>query len=110
MRGKERLLAYLEGACTGREAMVKSADLERALHMSRNAVQEQVGRLRREAVPVCSGPGGYYYAASAGDIYRAIRFLRRQTEHIQGSIRGLEAALETFRGNVDGQGGGGDHR
>ncbi len=94
---KEELLTYLKGACAGRRLTVKSRELGQALHINKKTVKRWVGELRRAGIPICSGPGGYFYARDAGDIYQTIRFLWIKMESIRSSIHGLEQALGSFQ-------------
>ena len=82
---QEELLAYLKGACNGRQHTVRGAELEKALNLNGTDLRKLVNRLRRDGVPVGSSRSGYFYARTAGEVYGTIR-----------QLRGLEAALEKF--------------
>lgn len=93
---EEKLLAYLQGACVGRAYRVNGAELERTLHISGTDLRKLVNRLRQKRCPICSDRSGYFYAATAGEVYDTIRQLRRMVDGLEASIRGLEGALESF--------------
>ena len=93
---EEQLTAYLKGAYRGRRNTIKSAELERVLHMSGTDLRKLVNKLRRKSVPICSGRDGYFYARTAGDIVRTIRALRVMIKGLQAAVDGLLAALDKF--------------
>nr|WP_325233377.1 hypothetical protein [uncultured Oscillibacter sp.] len=93
---EEKLIAYLKGAFKGRRRTIKSAELERAMEMSGTDLRKLVNKLRRKAVPICSGVDGYFYAKTAGDILRTIRKLKVMIKGLQAAVDGLEAALDKF--------------
>ena len=96
----EQLKNHLKNNCHGRRNAVKSQELEAALQVSGNELRRQVNRLRRNKVPVCSGPEGYFYARNAGEIYATIRQLRQMEKGLNAAIEGLEGALENFGGDT----------
>ena len=98
---EERLKAYLYGACFGRRYCASGAELEQALDINGTDLRKLVNRLRRKGVPVCSGRCGYFYAATAGEIYATIQQLKRMVSGLEAAIRGLEQALDTFGGPAD---------
>lgn len=99
----EQIRVYLKTNCHGRKKAIKSAELEQTLHISGNALRRQVNRLRKNKVPICSGPEGYFYARNAGEIYTTIRNLKEMMLGLDQAIDGLEEALADF-----GESGGGD--
>ena len=101
---EERLLSYLKGACPGRKYRVSGSDLERALNISGTDLRKLVNRLRRQGVPIASDRQGYFYAATAGEVYTTIRQLQQMVNGLQKAIAGLERSLEKF-GEADGAGG-----
>lgn len=101
---EERLLSYLKGACPGRKYRVSGSDLERALNISGTDLRKLVNRLRRQGVPIASDRQGYFYAATAGEVYTTIRQLQQMVNGLQKAIAGLEGSLEKF-GEADGTGG-----
>ncbi len=92
----EQLKNHLKNNCHGRRNAVKSPELESALNVSGNELRRQVNRLRRNRVPICSGPEGYFYARNAGEIYATIRSLKDMMYGLSQAIDGLEAALANF--------------
>ncbi len=100
----EQLESYLKNNCHGRKRAIKSPELEAALNISGNELRRQVNRLRRNRVPICSGPEGYFYARNAGEIYTTIRSLREMMFGLNQATDGLEAALESFGEEQDGAG------
>ena len=98
---EERLLHYLKGACTGRKYRASGAELERALGLSGTDLRRLVNRLRRKGFPIASDRRGYFYAATAGEVYGTIRQLRQMSDGLEKAIAGLEHALEGF-GEVGG--------
>ncbi len=92
----EQLKNYLRNNCHGRKRAIKSPELEASLNVSGNELRRQVNRLRRNRVPICSGPEGYFYARNAGEIYATIRGLKDMMFGLSQAIDGLEEALESF--------------
>lgn len=93
---EERLLDYLKETCLGRTHRVSGAELERALHLSGTDLRKLVNRLRRKGIPIASDRQGYFYAATAGEVYATIRQLRQMAAGLEKAICGLESALERF--------------
>jgi len=93
---EEQLLSYLKGACPGRRYRVSGSELERALDLSGADLRKLVSRLRRRGVPIASDRQGYFYAATAGEVYTTIRQLRQMVNGLEKAIAGLETALENF--------------
>lgn len=92
----EQLKNYLRNNCYGRRNAVKSLKLERALHISGNELRRQVNRLRRNRVPICSGPEGYFYARNAGEVHATICGLKDMVFGLTQAIDGLEESLDRF--------------
>lgn len=93
---EDQIHAYLKARCTGKQQAVKAARLGQLLHIGEKELQKAVAKLRRKGVPIASGPAGYYYAATAGEVYTTIRQLKEMEKGLQSSICGLEGALERF--------------
>ena len=100
----EQLKNYLKNNCHGRKRAIKSPELEAALNISGNELRRQVNRLRRNRVPICSGPEGYFYARNAGEIYATIHGLREMMFGLNQAVNGLEEALANFGEEQDGAG------
>lgn len=94
---EEKLLAYLKGACPGRQYRVSGAELERVLGISGTDLRKLVNRLRRKGHPIGSDRNGYFYAVTAGEIYSTIRQLRSMTAGLEAAICGLESSMDRFR-------------
>lgn len=103
---EEKLLAYLKKTCSGRRRIVKGSELEQALGISGTDLRKLVNRLRRKGVPIGSSQAGYFYARTAGEVYRTIQQLRGMVSGLEAAIRGLETALDGF-GEVTAGGGNG---
>lgn len=101
---EEKVLAYLKAACVGKRRIIKSADLEHVLNISGTDLRKHINSLRRKGIPIASCREGYFYAATAGEIYATIRQLQIMERGLQAAIRGLEAALDNF--SADNTGGG----
>ena len=93
---EDRVLAYLKGACRGKGRRVRGKEIERVLHISGTELRKLVNRLRCKGTPIASDRDGYYYAATAGEVYATIRQLRRMATGLEAAIAGLERALERF--------------
>ena len=91
-----QLADYLQTACLGRTNIKKSAEIERALRLSSTDLRKLVHRLRRQGVPIASSRDGYFYAATAGEVYATIRQLQMMERGLAAAIRGLETALDRF--------------
>lgn len=93
---EEQLLSYLHGSCFGRQHRVSGAELEQSMGMSGTDLRKLVNRLRQNTNPIASDRHGYFYAATAGEVYSTILQLRRMAAGLEKAIAGLEAALEQF--------------
>lgn len=98
---EERLLAYLKGACSGRQYVVRGVDLEQVLGVSGTDLRKLVNRLRRKGVPIGSSRDGYFYARTAGEVYSTIRQLQGMASGLEAAIRGLETSLDAFEPPLD---------
>lgn len=96
MNREERLLAYLEGACSGRDYRVGGKELERTLHLSGTDLRKLVNRLRQQNKPIASDRNGYFYAQTAGEVYTTIQNLKKMRAGLDAAIRGLERSLDDF--------------
>ncbi len=94
---EEKLLSYLKGACTGRRYSASSAALEAAIWISGTDLRKLVNRMRRKGVPIGSDRCGYFYAATAGEVYDTIRQLKQMVSGLEAAISGLERSMERFR-------------
>lgn len=92
----ETLLIYLKTNCYGKAHRIAASALEQQLSMGGSDLRKRISRLRRKGVPIASSREGYFYAATAGEVYATIRLLREMAAGLEASIRGLEAALESF--------------
>lgn len=93
---EEQVCTYLKTRCAGKKQAIKAARLSQLLRISEKELQKAVAKLRRKGVPIASGPDGYYYAATAREVYATIRQLKEMEKGLQSSICGLEGALERF--------------
>lgn len=93
---EEQICTYLRTRCLGKQRAIKAARLGQLLRIGEKELQKAVAKLRRKGVPIASGPAGYYYAATAGEVYATIQQLREMEKGLQSSILGLESALERF--------------
>ena len=96
MNRKDRLLAYLEGACRGRAHRVGGKELSRTLHLTGTDLRKFVNLLRQDCRPIASDRNGYFYAETAGEVYETIRNLKKMREGLDAAIRGLEQSLDRF--------------
>lgn len=87
MRKEEQLLAYLKGACPGRQHAAPGRRLRDILGVSESRLHEMVNHLRQEGYPIGSGRDGYFYIRTFGEA-------RETEEHLARMIRGLEAARQ----------------
>ena len=92
----ETLRVYLKTNCYGKSRLIAGSALEQQLHINGSDLRKRINRLRRKGVPIASSREGYFYAATAGEVYATIRLLREMTAGLESAIRGLEAALESF--------------
>ena len=92
----ETLRVYPTTSCYGTSHRLPGRALERQLYLSGSPLRKRISRLRRKGVPIASSREGYFYAATAGEVYATIRLLREMTAGLESAIRGLEAALESF--------------
>lgn len=99
---KEQLCVYLYENCRGKRKCVSSKKLQTELHMGENEIRKYVNRLRRECIPIGSNTNGYYFAATAAEVYDTIKNLRRMREGLDAAITGLECSMESFKGGDSG--------
>ena len=92
----ETLCVYLKTNCYGKSRLIAGSTLEQKLSVGGSDLRKRISRLRRKGVPIASSREGYFYAATAGEVYATIRLLREMTAGLESAIRGLEAALESF--------------
>ena len=92
----ETLRVYLKTNCYGKSHLIAGSTLERQLHINGSDLRKRINRLRRKGVPIASSREGYFYAATAGEVYATIRLLREMTAGLEAAIQGLETALESF--------------
>lgn len=92
----ETLRVYLKTNCYGKSHLVAGSTLVRQLHINGSELRKRINRLRRKGVPIASSREGYFYAATAGEVYATIRLLREMTAGLEAAICGLETALESF--------------
>lgn len=93
---KEKVLLYLKAYCFGRKNTQKSRRIETALRMSGTELRKQIHRLRKCGAPIGSDRNGYFYAATAGEVYSTIRQLEQMKNGITTAISGLEQSLVDF--------------
>lgn len=93
---EEQVQSYLKTRGSGKQRAIKAARLSQLLRISEKELQKTVAKLRRKGIPIASGPSGYYYAATAGEVYATIQQLREMEKGLRSSISGLEGALERF--------------
>ena len=94
MRKEEQLLAYLKGACPGRQHAAPGRRLRDILGVSESRLHEMVNHLRQEGYPIGSGRDGYFYIRTFGEA-------RETEEHLARMIRGLEAARQGLLGHFE---------
>ena len=87
MRKEEQLLAYLKGACFGRQHAVPGRRLRDILGISESRLHEMGNYLRQEGNPMGSGKEGYFYTRTFGEALET-------EEHLARMIHGLEAARQ----------------
>ena len=89
MRKEEQLLAYLKGACPGRQHAAPGRRLRDILGVSESRLHEMVNHLRQEGYPIGSGRDGYFYIRTFGEA----RMIRGLEAARQGLLRGMEEKL-----------------
>ena len=92
----EQLCGYLAENCLGRHGTIGGRKLAGKMGVSENELRRRVNRLRQQGVPIASSRAGYFYAATAGEVYATIRSLRGMASGLEAAITGLEKALERF--------------
>ena len=92
----EQLCGYLAENCLGRRGTIGGRELAGKMGVSENELRRRVNRLRQQGVPIASSQTGYFYAATAGEVYATIRSLRGMAKGLEVAITGLEKGLEHF--------------
>ena len=100
----EQLKNHLKKNCLGRRRAVTYQELAQTLHISEKELQRQVNRLRRNKIPICSGPEGMFYARNAGELYTTVLGLKTMAAGLEQAIAGLEGAMEGFGEEQDARG------
>ena len=98
MNAKEKqLLEHLQRHCLGRENAVSGKRLKKMFRVREAGLRKLVHNLRVEGMPICSDRTGYFYPANAWEVIATIGHLRRMSDGMEQSIRGLERATGAFR-------------
>ena len=98
MRGTEKeLLHYLKQHCPAREKAISGKQLKKMFRVREAELRKMVHNLRVEGIPVCSDRTGYFFPANAWEVIATIGHLRRMSDGMEQSIRGLERATGAFR-------------
>ena len=93
---EEKLSQYLKLFCKGRANTKRSGEIEREVGISGNELRRLVNRMRRRGIPIGSSRDGYFYAVTAGEVYRTILQLRVMADGLIAAIAGLEGSLNAF--------------
>lgn len=97
----EQLCSYLKDIHRGRQRLIGGRQLAAAMRVSENELRRRINGLRRRGVPIASSHEGYFYAATAGEVYATILSLRRMAAGLEAAAEGLEGSLERFCGSND---------
>lgn len=93
---KEKLKQYLENFCKGSKRSRKGKEIGRAVGISEKELRKLVNQLRQENIPIGSSRNGYFFAATAGEVYATIRFLESIKRALEAAIAGLIRSLDSF--------------
>lgn len=88
--------SYLKRNCVGTANSIYSGELESMTGLRGPELRRCINGLRENGVPICSGPTGYYYAATREDVLATISNLRGRVHSIVRAADGLEAALADY--------------
>lgn len=80
----------------GRNNAIYGPELARIFNVSERGIRERVNTMRMDGNPICSGPVGYFWAATKDEIVKAIDQLDHLKNGIENARAGLVKALENF--------------
>lgn len=92
----EALAEYLALYHKGEANAVTSRELECSFQMRGSELRREINALRGDGIPICSFEGGYYYAATAGEVYSTIQQLQSMENGLAAARHGLERSLDAF--------------
>jgi len=93
---KTQLKEHLKHYHLGERSAVTSRELETAFGVSGKELRDAVNALRRDGIPIASGSGGYFYAATEPEVRATIAHMTHRIGGIAAAIRGLTQALNAF--------------
>lgn len=93
---KTQLKEHLKHYHFGERNAVTSRELETSFGVSGKELRDAVNALRRDGVPIASGSGGYFYAATEPEVRATIAHMTHRIGGIAAAIRGLTQALDGF--------------
>lgn len=63
---------------------------------SKRQIRLMVNKLRGEAIPICSGNTGYYYAENERELTRTMNYLESHANQVMKAVNGLQSAFRTL--------------
>ena len=93
---KAQLKQHLKRYHLGERNAVTSRELETSFGVSGKELRDAVNALRRDGIPIASGSGGYFYAATEPEVRATIAHMTHRIGGIAAAIRGLTQALDGF--------------
>lgn len=100
MDNRTAICMYLQQHHTGEDKAVCSQELQRLFSLDGRSLRRRINRLRQDGIPICSGPAGYYYAASQQEINRTVCRLNRFVTTVSNARTGLLFASILPAGDV----------
>ena len=89
MNKKEAIYEYLSRHHIGEQNAVCSKELQRLISLDGRDLRRKINSLRQDGVAICSGPMGYYYAASQKEINKTVCRLNGLVTTISNARTGL---------------------
>ena len=84
----------VEKIVSGGQERITSKELSKLFRVKDSVVRKAVNVARRNGIPICSSPKGYYYSECNEDIIQTIKSLKHRITDIQGAVDGLQQSLE----------------
>lgn len=88
----ERVVSYIKNHGSA-EGPVTNGEISSKLGITEVNVRKLINQARREGIPICSCPKGYYYSEDKTDILETIDSLMSRTISVEKAISGLLTAL-----------------
>jgi biotin operon repressor len=103
MKRSDLILCSFQNDHTGKSQAISIGQLSSDFHVSKTTIRRDIAHLRRSGYPICSGKGGFYYAASLEDIDICIEKMRARAQNLLNELTDLSMTESRFieKGDAD---------